>query len=74
VILVTSAMHMPRAVAVFAAQGIAVAPFACDFEAYGVPSRQGDFSPFPREIRFRILSHCLREKISWWLYRARGWV
>jgi len=35
VILVTSALHIPRSVAVFAAQGIAVVPVVCDFQAYG---------------------------------------
>ena len=74
VILVTSALHIPRAVAVFAAQGIAVVPVACDFQAYGVPSVRGDFSPFPRQDRFHILSLYLHEKIGWWVYRARGWV
>ena len=74
VILVTSALHVPRAVAVFAAQGIAVVPVACDFQTYGVPSTQGDFSPFPRQGRFYLLSLYLHEKIGWWVYRARGWV
>ena len=74
VILVTSALHMPRAVAVFAAQGITVVPISCDYEAYGVPAVRGDFSPFPRQNRFRILSLYLHEKIGWWVYRARGWV
>jgi uncharacterized SAM-binding protein YcdF (DUF218 family) len=74
VILVTSALHMPRAVAVFAAQGIAVVPVACDFQTYGVPSMRGDFSPFPCQARFQLLSLYLHEKIGWWVYRARGWV
>ena len=74
VILVTSALHIPRSVAVFAAQGIAVVPVACDFQAYGVPPVQGDFSPFPRQTRFHHLALYLHEKIGWWVYRARGWV
>jgi uncharacterized SAM-binding protein YcdF (DUF218 family) len=74
VILVTSALHMPRSVAVFAAQGIAVVPVACDFQAYGVPPVRGDFSPFPRQDRFHILSLYLHEKIGWLVYRARGWL
>ena len=74
VILVTSALHIPRSVAVFAAQGIAVEPVACDFQAYGVPPVQGDFSPFPRQARFRHLALYLHEKIGWWVYRAKGWV
>ena len=74
VILVTSALHIPRSVAVFAAQGIAVVPVACDFQAYGVPPVQGGFSPFPRQTRFRQLGLYMHEKIGWWLYRAGGWV
>jgi uncharacterized SAM-binding protein YcdF (DUF218 family) len=74
VILVTSALHMQRSVAVFAAQGIAVVPVACDFQAYGVPSVEGDFSPFPRQSRFHDLSLYLHEKIGWLVYRWRGWV
>lgn len=74
VILVTSALHIPRSVAVFAAQGIAVVPVACDFQAYGVPSMRGDFSPFPRQSRFHQLALYLHEKIGWLAYRWRGWV
>jgi uncharacterized SAM-binding protein YcdF (DUF218 family) len=74
VILVTSALHIPRSVAVFAAQGIAVVPVACDFQAYGVPSMRGDFSPFPRQIRFHQLALYLHEKFGWLAYRWRGWV
>ena len=74
VILVTSALHVPRAVAVFAAQGIAVVPVACDFQTYGVPAMQGGFSPFPRQARFHNLSLYLHEKIGWWAYRVRGWI
>ena len=74
VILVTSALHIPRSVAVFAAQGIAVVPVACDFQAYGVPPVQGGFSPFPRQSRFHHLALYLHEKIGWWVYRAKGWV
>lgn len=74
VILVTSALHIPRSVAAFAAQGIAVVPVACDFQAYGVPPVEGDFSPFPRQSRFHQLALYLHEKIGWLAYRLRGWV
>src|ERR1035437_4894377 len=73
-ILVTSALHIPRSVAVFAAQGIAVVPVACDFQAYGVPSMGGGFSPFPRQSRFHQLALYLHEKIGWFAYRGRGGV
>jgi uncharacterized SAM-binding protein YcdF (DUF218 family) len=74
VILVTSALHIPRSVAVFAAQGVPVVPVACDFQAYGVPPVQGNLSPFPRQSRFHQLPLYLHEKIGWIAYRLRGWV
>jgi len=74
VILVTSALHMPRSVAVFAAQGITVVPVACDFQVYGVPSVQSGFSPFPRQARFHLLSLYLHERIGCLVYRWRGWL
>jgi uncharacterized SAM-binding protein YcdF (DUF218 family) len=74
VLLVTSALHMPRSVAVFKKQGIDVEPVACDFKVYGVPGARFQFSPFPRQSRFQILGLYLHEKIGWWVYRARGWV
>jgi uncharacterized SAM-binding protein YcdF (DUF218 family) len=37
VLLVTSALHMPRALALFAAQGLQVEPAATDFEADSLP-------------------------------------
>ena len=75
VLLVTSALHMRRAVALFKKQGIEVTPVAADFQVLGVPPDWAlTFSPFPREHRFFLLSLYLHEKIGWWVYRARGWV
>jgi len=73
VLLVTSALHLRRAVAVFKHQGIEVTPVAADFQVSGV-SEGLPFSPFPRQGRFFLLSLYLHEKIGWWVYRARGWV
>jgi uncharacterized SAM-binding protein YcdF (DUF218 family) len=72
-ILVTSALHMARSVAVFKKQGIAVTPLACDFQIYGVQRSPG-ISPFPRQDRLRLLANYLHEKIGWWVYRWKGWV
>lgn len=74
VLLATSALHMPRSVATFTAQGIAVVPVACDFQVCGVPPTPGGFSPFPRQDRFRLFSVYLHEKIGWLAYRWRGWI
>lgn len=74
VLLVTSALHMPRSVALFKQQGIEVEPVACDFKVYGVPGARRSFSFFPKQSRFEILGLYLHEKIGWWVYRWRGWV
>ena len=73
VLLVTSALHLRRAVALFKQQGIEVTPVAADFQVLGVPP-DSRFNPFPREHRLFLLSLYLHEKIGWWVYRARGWV
>lgn len=74
VLLVTSALHLPRAVALFKKQGIAVEPVACDFKVFGVPGAGRRFSLFPAQGRFQVLGLYLHEQIGWWVYRARGWV
>jgi uncharacterized SAM-binding protein YcdF (DUF218 family) len=74
VLLVTSALHMPRSLALFKKQGIDADPVACDFKVYGVPRARFSFSFFPTESRFQMLGLYLHEKIGWWVYRLRGWV
>ena len=73
VILVTSALHMRRSVALFKKQGIEVTPVAADFKAAGV-SPPLPFSPIPLEHRLFLMTLYMHEKIGWWIYRARGWV
>ena len=76
VILVTSALHMRRAEAVFRKQGVDVTPVACDFQVYGVSGGSGSGfpSPFPRQRRLDLLSLYLHEQIGWWVYKWRGWI
>jgi uncharacterized SAM-binding protein YcdF (DUF218 family) len=75
ILLVTSALHMPRSVALFKKQGITVTPVACDFRACGVGRPEFcRFSPFPRSARLDLWSFYLHEKIGWWVYRIRGWI
>jgi uncharacterized SAM-binding protein YcdF (DUF218 family) len=73
VILVTSALHMRRSVALFAKQGIDVTPVACDFQAYGIPPNP-DYGPIPRQGRLVQFSLYLHEKIGWCVYKWRGWI
>jgi uncharacterized SAM-binding protein YcdF (DUF218 family) len=72
-ILVTSALHMRRSLALFRKLGLEVTPVAADFQVYGVPQEM-PFSPFPRQRPFHLLSLYLHEQIGWWVYRGRGWV
>ena len=74
VLLVTSALHMPRSVALFKKLGVEVEPVACDFKVYGVPGARFSFSFIPRQTRFQVLGLYLHEKIGWWVYRLKGWV
>jgi uncharacterized SAM-binding protein YcdF (DUF218 family) len=74
VILVTSALHMRRAEAVFRKQGVEVTPVACDFQVYGILGAPGFPSPFPHQHRLDLLSLYLHEQLGWWVYKWRGWV
>lgn len=73
VILVTSALHMKRSVALFQKLGITVEPATADFEVYGV-SQDSRFSIFPRLHRFRLWGLYLHEQVGWWVYAMKGWV
>lgn len=69
VLLVTSGIHMPRAEASFARQGLAVIPAPAPDEYQG-PSR----SWWPRRSALTLSARCLREYLGMWVYRVRGWV
>ena len=72
VLLVTSALHMPRSVALFRKQGLAVEPVACDFHAYGTP--KPPFSLFSASGNFELWALYTHEKIGWLVYKLRGWI
>ena len=74
VILVTSALHLPRSVAVFRKAGVDVIPVAADFQVAGIPKPPGRFSPFPHQGRFELLSLYLHEQVGFLAYRLRGWI
>ncbi len=68
-LLVTSALHMPRARAVFAKQGIAFAPFAVDTSLDVVTPPNG---LFPDTVALDNTYRTLREMAGYVAYRAMG--
>jgi uncharacterized SAM-binding protein YcdF (DUF218 family) len=82
VILVTSAMHMPRSVALFEAQGIEVIPAPTD---YTVTDRSWQalthFDPaqmamnlMPSASALNLTTNVLKEHIGMLVYRLQGWM
>lgn len=75
VLLVTSANHMPRATAVFRAQGLEVIPAPCNFLTELSQPASGSGPPsIPRAGLLGKTGVWLHEKIGWAVYRHRGWL
>ncbi|MBX3000543.1 MAG: YdcF family protein [Caldilineaceae bacterium] len=80
IILVTSAMHMPRASALFARQGFDVIPAPTDFflteadwEFYTQPSLEVQiFNLLPSAQDLELISNVIREYMGIWVARLRG--
>lgn len=70
--LVTSAFHMPRAMAVFGKAGLEVTPFPVDFSSGDAPAEV--FNWFPDAGALRQTTVAMREYIGMLVYRLRGWV
>lgn len=72
-ILVTSAMHMPRAMALFEADGLDVTPAPADFAGYpDRPRHWTDLVPNARNLWLtRLAAH---EYYAMLHYRLRGWI
>lgn len=82
VILVTSAMHMPRAKALFEKQGITVIPAPVDY-TITEQNWQSVFHPSPGEFLIHLLPNesalglttaVLKEYLGMLVYSLRGWV
>lgn len=72
IILVTSALHMPRAAAAFRKVGFAVTPAPADFHTgWGTPPAFERWIPSVNSIRES--ERDLREWSGIWVYRWRGW-
>jgi uncharacterized SAM-binding protein YcdF (DUF218 family) len=82
VLLVTSAMHMPRAYAVFAKTGLQVAPAPTDFlvtqedwEYYTQPDVLIQlFNLLPTANSLAVTTRVLKEYVGIVVYRLRGWL
>jgi uncharacterized SAM-binding protein YcdF (DUF218 family) len=71
VLLVTSALHMPRALATFRAVGIDAVPAATDFEVMPEPAHLIRWLPDAEALSDS--TRALKEYVGWWVYRWRGW-
>ncbi len=81
VLLVTSAMHMPRSVMLFEKQGVQVTPAPTDFQVIQGEKQNAESSVLsfltnlmPTAQNIELTSACLREYIGILVYRLRGWV
>jgi len=81
VLLVTSAMHMPRSLLIFKHQGIAAIPAPTDFLVTENELQQLQSSPqatllnmLPNSDRLQQLTRALKEYIGLLVYRFRGWL
>ena len=72
VLLVTSASHMRRAVAVFRTQGVEVIAAPTDLRV----SRKGFtlYQLLPTVNGLEKSTIALKEYMGWWVYRLRGWI
>jgi uncharacterized SAM-binding protein YcdF (DUF218 family) len=71
-LLVTSATHMPRALASFRKVGLDIVPWPADFRAFGYPPRTVfDFLPDARALE--ITTTAIKEWLGLAVYRFRGW-
>lgn len=82
IVLVTSATHMPRSVALFEAQGLEVIPSPADFSVPDYAWQdlwQGDIPSqliniIPNAGSLSQTTSSLKEYIGWLVYKMRGWL
>jgi len=71
-LLVTSAMHMRRALAACRAAGLHVTPSPTDFESMDRKPGPMDWRPDPDALS--LSSRAIRERLGFRYYRWRGWI
>jgi uncharacterized SAM-binding protein YcdF (DUF218 family) len=82
ILLVTSAMHMPRAVALFKHQGFDVVPAPTDFtvtDSVWQDLTHGDIAGqivnfFPSSSSLSLTTNVIKEYLGMLIYRLRGWM
>lgn len=82
VLLVTSAMHMPRALALFEKQGFGVTPLPVDFSvtekgaaASGAEEWVGKFMDIlPSASNLGLTTNALKEYMGFAIYKLQGWL
>jgi uncharacterized SAM-binding protein YcdF (DUF218 family) len=70
ILLVTSGIHMPRARASFAREGLTVIPAP----APDPGTLRSSYRWWPQRAALTMSARCLREHLGLWVYRLRGWV
>lgn len=73
VLLVTSALHMPRALAAFHALNVQVWPAPTDHEVIAA-GRSGTWSWLPYPWAFALTNRAWHEYVGMLYYRLRGWI
>lgn len=74
VLLVTSASHMRRSVAVFRTLGIDVIPVPCNFLTSVSTAPPPPGISVPRADGFQKISYWMHEQVGWFWYRKKGWI
>jgi uncharacterized SAM-binding protein YcdF (DUF218 family) len=76
-ILVTSATHMPRSLAIFRRLGMDVSPAPTDFVTTDVDRNLTPqarlLSLLPEAENLFVTTRSLKEYVGLWVYRLRGW-
>lgn len=74
VLLVTSAFHMRRATALFAAQGVTVIPAPTDHHISNMLDERDWLDRVPSLSSLTVTHYAIHERVGYLFYRLRGWL